>query len=167
MTRGFSPPPANSLDTYIVLESEGGSIGDNPARIEEIRQGLIDVLQHPDDYPSIIQRRVPRQLKHFAFAPQVTIHNDANRPVTILEVIAPDRPGLLARIGRIFLEFDLSLQNAKIATLGERVEDVFFVTDAHNQPLSDPQLCTRLQATMIAQLSDAKEPQGEPHPITF
>jgi [protein-PII] uridylyltransferase len=75
--------------------------------------------------------------------------------VTILEVIAPDRPGLLARIGRIFLDFDLSLQNAKIATLGERVEDVFFITDANNQPLSDPELCARLQATMIEQLSDA------------
>jgi [protein-PII] uridylyltransferase len=144
-----------------VLEGEGGSIGDNPARIREIRQGLIDALKNPDEYPSIIQRRVPRQLKHFAFAPQVTIHNDAHRPVTILEVTAPDRPGLLARIGRIFLEFDLSLQNAKIATLGERVEDVFFVTDAANQPLSDPELCTRLQATMVAQLSDSS---GQPEP---
>jgi [protein-PII] uridylyltransferase len=76
-------------------------------------------------------------------------------------VTAPDRPGLLARIGRIFLEFDLSLQNAKIATLGERVEDVFFVTDAANQPLSDPELCTRLQATMVAQLSDSS---GQPEP---
>jgi [protein-PII] uridylyltransferase len=150
-----------TLDTYIVLEGEGGSIGENPVRIKEIRQGLIDALKNPDDYPNIIQRRVPRQLKHFAFPPQVSIHNDAHRPVTILEVTAPDRPGLLARIGRIFLDFDLSLQNAKIATLGERVEDVFFVTDAHNQPLSDPELCMRLQETMVAQLSDAPGPQVE------
>jgi [protein-PII] uridylyltransferase len=156
-----------TLDTYIVLESEGESIGDNPARIEQIRQGLIDVLKHPDDYPNIIQRRVPRQLKHFAFAPQVTIHNDAQRQLTIIEVTAPDRPGLLARIGGIFLDFDLSLQNAKIATLGERVEDVFFVTDAHNQPLSDPELCTRLQATMVAQLSDAASPKIEPSQINI
>ncbi|MCR4509597.1 [protein-PII] uridylyltransferase [Pseudomonas sp. 32.2.56] len=156
-----------TLDTYIVLEAEGGSIGDNPARIKEIRQGLVDALKNPDEYPSIIQRRVPRQLKHFAFAPQVTIHNDAHRPVTILEVTAPDRPGLLARIGRIFLDFDLSLQNAKIATLGERVEDVFFVTDAHNQPLADPELCLRLQETMVAQLSDATSLQVEPTRISI
>ncbi len=144
-----------TLDTYIVLDTDGGSIGDNPARIKEIRQGLVDALKNPDDYPTIIQRRVPRQLKHFAFAPQVTISNDAQRPVTVLELISPDRPGLLARIGKIFLDFDLSLQNAKIATLGERVEDVFFVTDARNQPLSDPDLCARLQAAIIEQLSDA------------
>ena len=125
-----------TLDTYIVLDNDGESIGNNPQRVEQIRKGLTDALRNPDDYPTIIQRRVPRQLKHFAFAPEVTIHNDAQRPVTVLELSAPDRPGLLARIGKIFLEFDLSLQNAKIATLGERVEDVFFITDAHNQPLS-------------------------------
>lgn len=144
-----------TLDTYIVLDTTGGSIGNDPARIQEIREGLIDALKNPDEYPAIIQRRVPRQLKHFAFPPEVTISNDAQRPVTVLEVIAPDRPGLLARIGRIFLDFDLSLQNAKIATLGERVEDVFFITDADNQPLSDPELCQRLQAAIVSQLSEA------------
>ncbi|MBC9249700.1 [protein-PII] uridylyltransferase [Pseudomonas alcaligenes] len=144
-----------TLDTYIVLDTEGGRIGDNPARIKQIREGLIEALKNPDEYPAIIQRRVPRQLKHFAFAPQVSIHNDAQRPVTVLEITAPDRPGLLARIGKIFLDFDLSLQNAKIATLGERVEDVFFITDARNQPLSDPELCARLQEEIAQQLSQA------------
>ncbi|BAN50268.1 [protein-PII] uridylyltransferase [Metapseudomonas resinovorans] len=151
-----------TLDTYIVLDADGGRIGENPARIREIREGLIDALKNPDEYPAIIQRRVPRQLKHFAFPPQVTISNDAQRPVTILELIAPDRPGLLARIGRIFLEFDLSLQNAKIATLGERVEDVFFVTDARNQPLSDPELCQRLQEAIVSQLSQANGQSLDP-----
>ncbi|MDB6050466.1 MAG: [protein-PII] uridylyltransferase [Pseudomonas sp.] len=150
-----------TLDTYIVLDTDGGSIGDNPVRIKEIRDGLTEALRNPDDYPTIIKRRVPRQLKHFAFPPQVTILTDAQRPVTILELSAPDRPGLLARIGKIFLEFDLSLQNAKIATLGERVEDVFFLTDANNQPLSDPQLCIRLQAAIVEQLNVSYEPQGD------
>jgi [protein-PII] uridylyltransferase len=147
-----------TLDTYVVLEADGSPIGDNPARVDEIRHGLIDALKNPDDYPTIIQRRVPRQLKHFDFAPQVTIHNDTQRPVTVIELVAPDRPGLLARVGLIFLEFDLSLQNAKIATLGERVEDVFFVTDANNQPLSDPELCARLQQEIVAQLTEAMHP---------
>lgn len=150
-----------TLDTYIVLDSEGGSIGDNPERIKAIREGLAEALRNPDDYPTIIKRRVPRQLKHFAFAPVVTISNDAQRPVTVLELSAPDRPGLLARLGKIFLEFDLSLQNAKIATLGERVEDVFFLTDENHQPLSDPQLCKRLQDEIIEQLSVNPEPGSE------
>ena len=87
--------------------------------------------------------------------------------MTILEVIAPDRPGLLARIGRIFLDFDLSLQNAKIATLGERVEDVFFVTDANNQPLSDPELCASLQATIVRKLSAPVPAKTSRHSTSF
>ncbi|MGE6659492.1 [protein-PII] uridylyltransferase [Pseudomonas sp. NPDC077408] len=156
-----------TLDTYIVLDADGSPIGNDRERTEEIRQGLINALRNPDDYLTIIQKRVPRQLKHFAFPPQVTIHNDMQRPQTIIEVVAPDRPGLLARIGQLFLDFDLSVQNAKIATLGERVEDVFFVTNADNQPLSDPQLCTRLQQAMIKQLSQDNEHQPSPSSIVI
>ncbi|MFQ7901425.1 [protein-PII] uridylyltransferase [Stutzerimonas degradans] len=156
-----------TLDTYIVLDADGTPIGDNRERIEEIRQGLIDAVRNPDEYLTIIQRHVPRQLKHFAFPPQVTIHNDTQRPQTIIEIIAPDRPGLLARVGQLFLAFDLSVQNAKIATLGERVEDVFFVTNADNQPLSDPQLCAQLQQALIAQLQQENEHQPSPSSFTI
>lgn len=156
-----------TLDTYIVLDADGAPIGNDPERIQEIRQGLTEALRNPEDYLTIIKRHVPRQLKHFAFPPQVTIHNDTQRPQTIIEVIAPDRPGLLARIGQLFLEFDLSVQNAKIATMGERVEDVFFVTNADNQPLSDLQLCTQLQQALVKQLSQENEHQPSPSSIVI
>ncbi len=156
-----------TLDTYIVLDVDGTPIGNDPERTKEIRQGLIDALRNPDDYLTIIKKRVPRQLKHFAFPPQVTIHNDMQRPQTIIEVIAPDRPGLLARIGQLFQDFDLSVQNAKIATLGERVEDVFFVTNADNQPLSDPKFCIQLQQAMIKQLTQENEHQPSPSSIVI
>lgn len=143
-----------TLDTYIVLEADGSPIGNNSERIEEIRQGLTEALRNPGNYRNIIQRRVPRQLKHFAFLPQVTIYNDVQRPLTQIEIVAPDRPGLLARVGQLFREFQLSVQNAKIATLGERVEDMFSVTDAQNHPLSDSQFCARLQQALVEQLSE-------------
>jgi len=144
-----------TLDTYVVLDADGRCIGNDPERIQEIRDGLVTALKNPDEYMSIIQRRVPRQLKLFAFAPQVNISTDTARHVSVLALEAPDRPGLLARLGRIFLEFDLSIQNAKISTLGERVDDVFFLTDANNQPLTDPALCARLQQAIISQLQEA------------
>ncbi|WP_028240001.1 [protein-PII] uridylyltransferase [Stutzerimonas azotifigens] len=156
-----------TLDTYVVLDADGTPIGNNPRRIEQIRKGLVEALRNPDEYPSIIQRRVPRQLKHFAFAPQVTILNDTQRPQTIIEITAPDRPGLLARIGQLFQDFDLSVQNAKIATLGERVEDVFFVTTEDNQPLSDPQFCSRLQQALVRQLSQENEQPPSPSRIVI
>ena len=83
---------------------------------------------------------------------RTSIHNAVNGNVTVLEVISPDRPGLLATIGRIFMDFGVQLQNAKISTLGERVEDIFFITDANKQPLTDPDMCTRLQQTICREL---------------
>ena len=100
----------------------------------------------------LVQRRLPRQLKHFDVRTQVNLSNDLVHQRTVVEVITLDRPGLLARVGRIFMEHGVNLQNARIATLGERAEDVFFLTDAAQQPLSDPELCERLCAALREQL---------------
>ncbi len=151
-----------TLDTYIVLEADGSPIGYNPERTEQIRQVLTEGLRNPDDYQTIIRRRVPRQLKHFTFPPRVSIHNEIRQDQTLIEITAPDRPGLLARIGSLFRDFALSVQNARIATLGERVEDVFCVTDTHNRPLTDPALCARLEQAIIEQLSAGNTPSGNP-----
>jgi len=50
------------------------------------------------------------------------------------------------------LQFDILLQSAKIATLGERVEDIFFITDSAGEPLSDPAVCAALQTEICQQL---------------
>jgi len=47
------------------------------------------------------------------------------------------------------------------------VEDVFFVTDAHHQPLSDPELCARLQESLVRQLSDTQDSLITPSRISF
>ena len=52
-----------------------------------------------------------------------------------MEVVAGDQPGMLARIGWALADQEVRLQNAKIATFGERAEDVFFLTDGYNRPL--------------------------------
>lgn len=46
------------------------------------------------------------------------------------------------------------MTNAKIATLGERVEDVFFVTDEHGEPIRDPDVCQALQQDLCKMLDD-------------
>ena len=45
--------------------------------------------------------------------------------------------------------------NARIATLGERVEDVFFVSDRNGEPVSDPALCERLQQRLKEELNNS------------
>ncbi len=150
--RIYSSSGGYTIDTFFVLDENGKPIGDDPHLMEHIRQTVLQELSLVERYSEVIRKRTPRQLKHFAMPTRTMLTSDSKSGYTMLEVITPDRPGLLARIGRIFIEFGIQLHNAKIATLGERVEDVFFITDQQGQPLSDPELCERFQSAIREQL---------------
>jgi [protein-PII] uridylyltransferase len=150
--RIYNSDTGYTVDTFFVLNQNGEPLGDNPRLLKDIQQALLDELRLVDDYSEVITRRTPRRLKYFAMPTRTSISNDMISGYTVLEVISPDRPGLLACIGRIFMQFGIQLQNAKIATLGERVEDIFFITDSEGQPLSDPALCESLQREICQQL---------------
>ncbi len=135
-----------------MLDESNRPIGDNPYYIEDIKQTLTTELSNPADFKEGVQRRIPRQLKLFAVPTNVILYTDPERQVTAMEVITADRPGLLARIGRVLLEFQIHLNNAKIINVGERVEDVFFITDSNGQPINDPQLAERLRSRIVEEL---------------
>ncbi|WP_348678895.1 [protein-PII] uridylyltransferase [Alcanivorax profundi] len=143
-----------SLDTYIVLDEHGTPIGEDWARIEQIRKTLTETLKYPERFASTVSRRMPRRNKHFDVPTQVLISNDIVNDRTAVDIHTLDRPGLLAHIGRIFMRFELLVQNARIATLGERAEDVFFITDLDGEPVSDPALCLELQEALTRELDD-------------
>ncbi|TCO83707.1 UTP--GlnB (protein PII) uridylyltransferase GlnD [Plasticicumulans lactativorans] len=124
-----------TLDSFTVLEDSGAPITDRP-RIRAITRTLRRYLQHPEQPVALTSRRAPRVLKHFRIPTQVSVSDDVANRRTVLQIITWDRPGLLARIGRAFVDCDILVHNAKIATLGERAEDVFFITDAERQPLA-------------------------------
>lgn len=143
-----------SLNTFIVLECDGSPIGDNPGRIKRLCNRLRKILSNPDSFQSIVHYRTPRQLRYFTRAPEVTIHNDLLNNRTVIEACASDRPGLLAVMGKAFSELDLRIQNAKIVTLGERVENVFFVTDRSGNAINDRDSCNHLKQTLYLRLRD-------------
>ncbi len=143
-----------TLDSFFVLDNNGEPIGDDPERIDEIQSVLMEHLVNTDSSLDIMQRRTPRQMRLFSVPTRTTIFTDVARGHSVLEVLTPDRPGLLARIGKIFLDYDVKLQNAKIATLGERVEDVFFITDKNHQPINDPALCLSIQNAICKELDE-------------
>lgn len=150
--RLYSSKSGYTIDTFYVLDENFAPLGNDPQKLAAIRKALQEELQLVNEYSEVVRRRTPRQLKQFATPTRTSIHNDASNRVTVLEVISPDRPGLLATIGRVFMDFGVQLQNAKISTLGERVEDVFFITDHNKAPLSDPEFCMRLQQTLCREL---------------
>ena len=143
--RIYSSRSDYTLDTFYVLNADGAPLGNDPIRVKQIHDALYEQLSSSEDFTNIVQRRTPRRLKYFSFPTTTTMTTDTARNCTLLEVITADRPGLLARIGRVFVDFNIDLQNAKIATLGERVEDIFYITDRAGQPLADPVLCENIQ----------------------
>jgi [protein-PII] uridylyltransferase len=135
-----------SLDSYHVLEEDGSPIS-NAERRDEIEQALWRSLQRPEEAPLAVSRRATRQMRVFKTATQIAISVDERNRRSVLELTAGDRPGLLCDVGKVLWEERVDLHAAKISTLGERAEDVFYVTDRAQQPLSDAaaeRLCSRL-----------------------
>lgn len=141
-----------AFDVFYVLNDSDQPIGDQPELCKKVIKELKKGIKKPESVNLNIQRRTSRQLKQFAIKTTTSLSNDTDTNTTMLEVITPDRPGLLAHISSIFLRFDLNLYNAKIATLGERVEDIFYLTDSTHQPLTDPHLNEELQLAICNEL---------------
>jgi [protein-PII] uridylyltransferase len=123
-----------TFDTFLVLEDDGEPIH-NEARLHEIHAALTKRLKNPQQAQQAVMH-MPRQLKHFPIETEVLFNEDAQNNRTMMEVIAGDRPGLLARIASALESCGVILQTAKIATFGERAEDIFFVTEKIGDPLS-------------------------------
>jgi len=141
-----------TVDTFFVLNQDGEPLGNNPTLLKKIQQTLQEELRLVDNYSEVVSRRTPRRLKYFAMPTRTTLSHDTVRNCSVLEVITPDRPGLLACIGRVFMKFGIQLLNAKIATLGERVEDIFFIVDSQGKPLLDAPLAEEFQREIREQL---------------
>ena len=72
-------------------------------------------------------------------------------------MVTPDRPGLLAHLARIFVRFELCVLKAKISTLGERVEDIFYLTDRGGNPLANDGLIKTLKETICEELDQRNQ----------
>ncbi|MBS0422122.1 MAG: [protein-PII] uridylyltransferase [Proteobacteria bacterium] len=124
-----------SLDLYHVLEDDGAPISDHD-RKSEIEHAIWRSLQRPEDTPFAVSRRAPRQARMFNTPTQIQLNVDDRNRRSVLELTAGDRPGLLSDIGKVLMEQHLQLHDAKIMTVGERAEDVFYITDFEQRPLT-------------------------------
>lgn len=152
--RIYSSASGFTLDTFYVLDENFDPVEDKFERHAKIEAALKDELRLIGEYSEIAARRTPRQLKQFATPTRTSISNDLVRGCTVLEVISPDRAGLLATIAHVFMDFDIFMHNAKISTLGERVEDVFYITNSDGEPLGDAKVCRALQDEICHRLDE-------------
>ena len=138
-----------ALDSYVLLDRHGTLLTDTERQAELVAR-LKQAFANPN-LPHLSQRRMPRQLKHFEVPTKVSFHFNAqsNQHMMILETL--DQPALLARVGQVFLAHDIEVHFARITTLGERAEDMFFITDHEDKPLSDDRL-EKLKQALIETL---------------
>lgn len=141
-----------TLDSYMVMEGDGSPIT-SAHRYEEIRQALSKVLSDPDISIVDVNRRSSHKLKHFNTPTTIYFSQDQARKRTILELITADQPGLLSMIGRVFQKRGILLDAAKIGTIGERAEDVFFITDRMHRPILDEKVIEELHEVITRTLN--------------
>ncbi|MCC6202878.1 MAG: [protein-PII] uridylyltransferase [Gammaproteobacteria bacterium] len=127
------------LDTFIVLEAESGRPVEGHGRYEEIAQWLRSTLT-TGRLPQPRLRPAARRLKHFSIPTEVEFSEQPGSPLTLMSVVATDRPGFLSIVGRAMQYCRVRLHNARIATFGERVEDSFYITDLDDVPVTDPEV---------------------------
>ncbi|PPU76292.1 [protein-PII] uridylyltransferase [Xanthomonas cucurbitae] len=132
--RVLDAPHDAILDVFEVLPQESFADGDPQRLATALRQVLAGDLAKVRP----ARRAVPRQLRHFRFAPRVEFSESAGGRRTRISLVAPDRPGLLADVAHVLRMQHLRVHDARIATFGERAEDQFQITDEHDRPLSEP-----------------------------
>ena len=70
----------------------------------------------------------------------------------MMEVIARDQPGLLHKVAACLRDHKITMINARIATFGERAEDVFFITNREGHPIKDTDRLDKLATAICTEL---------------
>ncbi|WP_435979965.1 [protein-PII] uridylyltransferase [Psychrobacter sp. DM4] len=127
-----------ALDSYVLLDRSGTLLADEDNQ-QKLKQRLIDAFKNPT-VPKLAHKRIPRQLRHFEVPTTIGFEFNEASNQHIMSLQTLDQPGLLSRVGQVFLEQEIEIHAARITTLGERAEDMFYISDQDDNPLSADKL---------------------------
>lgn len=117
-----------ALDTFQVISSQ---LDEHPRELTAlIESELARTLEQAGPLPPPSKGRVSRRVRSFPITPRIDLQPDEKAQRWLLSVSASDRVGLLYGIARVLARNQISVQLAKVTTLGERVEDTFLVAGA-------------------------------------
>jgi [protein-PII] uridylyltransferase len=115
-----------ALDTFQVVTSD--DMDDHFREVTSLLEtGLSRAIAQAGPLPAPSRGRVSRRVRSFPVAPRVTLSPDEKAQLWLLNISASDRLGLLYSIARVLAQHQIVVQLAKVATLGERVEDSFLI----------------------------------------
>ncbi len=144
-----------ALNSFQVLEQSGEPINESFRAnhiCSALRQNLLD--GEVKGHINIHRQTKSRQAQHFPIATSIKFIADPLNRHTLIELVTTDHAGLLAKIGSAFIKQQVNLLNAKITTIGSRAEDMFYITDQHLRPITDPEQQAKIRKELITSLAD-------------
>jgi [protein-PII] uridylyltransferase len=135
----FTTTDGLALDT-IAVSREFDHNEDEARRALRIADSIERALKGELRLPEVMAKRAARKgrIKAFAIEPEVLINNQWSNRFTVIEVTGLDRPGLLYELTATISKLSLNIASAHVATFGERVVDVFYVTDLLGAQITSP-----------------------------
>ena len=116
----------HALDTFQVVAP---TLSDHYRELTAmVENNLAQTIDQRGPLPTPNKGRLSRRVKSFPVTPRVDLRPDEKAQRWLLSVSASDRAGLLYCISRVLAKNGISVQLAKITTLGERVEDTFLIS---------------------------------------
>ncbi|MBC8493853.1 MAG: [protein-PII] uridylyltransferase [bacterium] len=103
----------------------------------DLHQLIKDELSRPEENVSKPRQRFSHQ--YFEHKTQIKMSENKKWHLSKLEIDTLDRVGVLSNIAYVFYRLDISIVNARVSTVGERVEDVFYIHNIQGDPLTSDQ----------------------------
>ena len=155
---------ANIVDAQIYTTTDGLALDtisvsrefefdeDEARRAARIGDAIEKAVRGQIKLPDVVPKRAPPKgrLKAFAIEPEVTINNQWSHRYTVVEVTGLDRTGLLYELTTTLSKLNLNIASAHVATFGERVVDVFYVTDLLGAKITTPTRQAAIKRPLIA-----------------
>jgi [protein-PII] uridylyltransferase len=150
----FTTTDGRALDT-ISVSREFELDADEAGRAGSILDSIERALRGDLKLPEVVAKRetAKTRLKAFAVLPEVTINNGWSTRYTMVEVTGLDRPGLLFELTATLSKLNLNIASAHVATFGERVVDVFYVTDLFGAKITSATRQATIKRALITLLS--------------
>jgi [protein-PII] uridylyltransferase len=147
----YTTTDGRALDT-ISLNREFERNEDEERRATRIADTIEKALRGELRLPDVVTKRAPPKgrIKAFALEPTVTVNNQWSHRYTMVEVTGLDRTGLLYELTGTLSKLNLNIASAHVATFGERVVDVFYVTDLMGAQITAPTRQAAIKRALIA-----------------
>jgi len=122
-----------SFDLFQLMDRHAQAL--NHIDSERLKVRLCEVLGN-GVVPKPMVRTLPRRLRSFKSTARIRFSAAHGGEKTLMDLGCSDRPGLLSHISAAMVACGIRIHDARIATLGDRVEDAFILSDKQNVPLS-------------------------------